>query len=581
MATRRAARRKAPSSDPAGIVGSLGEWVCYLWPDALAADSLPVWPPDAFAISAAFLRRTGAYIGLVNGTHSRGPKQIIPPQDAEAIGAAWRAALETALGDHKAEQLLRQACPSEIGVWWTEMKRCAAQSLYEAGQDVALTAAMCNLAITSDSACAGIGIERGEDLFLVQAQSHLENNDWRSFCLHISPLKIAVLGKAHTPQRGCTVRSISHNLALYTPAEINSFWRGPYDSAGGKLDVFNLLLLPWPTAVSATDFHVSTQRVHDHAPIPDLPNRYFEYAPCLKETPTELARRVTQALKQANAYANQIHGIVLPEMALTPAQFMAVETVAIRNQAVLISGVRSPPLHRDAMPLNACAIQPLGLTAVNSGSASRAGPLRDLMRDVQLKHHRWCLDRGQILQYDLGGRLPASRDCWERVMIGRRDINFVTIGSWLTMCVLICEDLARQDPVTEVIRAIGPNIVFALLMDGPQLRNRWSSRYASVLAEDPGCSVLSLTSLGMSRRSRPSEHNGVVTDRRSTIALWRDAVFGEKEIALSEGHDAAVLSLVCKTSEEFTIDGRGDGGKAHFPVFAGYFSFAANPRSSH
>ena len=88
------------------------------------------------------------------------------------------------------------------------------------------------------------------------------------------------------------------------------------------------------------------------------------------------------------------------------------------------------------------------------------------------------------------------------------------------MCVLICEDLARQDPVTEVIRAVGPNLVFALLMDGPQLRNRWASRYASVLAEDPGCSVLSLTSLGMSRRSRPRLESGPVVDRSSVIALW-------------------------------------------------------------
>ena len=141
---------------------------------------------------------------------------------------------------------------------------------------------------------------------------------------------------------------------------------------------------------------------------------------------------------------------------------------------------------------------------------------------------------------------------------------------------LICEDLARQDPVTEVVRAVGPNLVFALLMDGPQLRNRWPSRYASVLAEDPGCSVLSLTSLGMSTRSRPNRDTGDAVDKSRTIGLWRDAIYGEREIALSDGQDACVLSLVCRTEPEWTIDGRLDSKPSYFPVFAGLVAFSSH-----
>ena len=207
-------------------------------------------------------------------------------------------------------------------------------------------------------------------------------------------------------------------------------------------------------------------------------------------------------------------------------------------------------------------------------------------RCTQSKHHRWCLDRSQILQYGLGARVPASRECWEGIHLGDREINFVTLQSWLTICVLICEDLARQDPLAEVIRAVGPNLIFALLMDGPQLKNRWPSRYASVLAEDPGCSVLTLTSLGMSSRSRPREvERGGAADKSSVIALWKDAWYGEREIALEPGHDACVLSLVCRSEKEYTLDGRHDHGQAHFPVFAGCRSFsaaqgAAKPRRS-
>jgi hypothetical protein len=156
-------------------------------------------------------------------------------------------------------------------------------------------------------------------------------------------------------------------------------------------------------------------------------------------------------------------------------------------------------------------------------------------------------------------------------------VHFVTLASWLTLCVLICEDLARQDPVAEVIRAVGPNLVFALLMDGPQIRQRWPARYASVLAEDPGCSVLTMTSLGMSRRSRRRDSDTAnQPDRSTTIALWRDAVFGEREIVLEPGQNACVLSLVCRTLPERTIDGRIDDKNAHFPVFAGAQPFTVS-----
>jgi hypothetical protein len=111
-------------------------------------------------------------------------------------------------------------------------------------------------------------------------------------------------------------------------------------------------------------------------------------------------------------------------------------------------------------------------------------------------------------------------------------------------------------------------------MDGPQLRNRWPSRYASVLAEDPGSSVLTITSLGMSKRSRRREEETERDDKSGVIALWRDAVYGEREIAIEPDHDACVLSLVCRKKRELTIDGRDDDEQAAFPVFAGVHSFS-------
>ena len=95
------------------------------------------------------------------------------------------------------------------------------------------------------------------------------------------------------------------------------------------------------------------------------------------------------------------------------------------------------------------------------------------------------------------------------------------------MSVLICEDLARPDPVGEVVRAVGPNLIIALLSDGPQLNSRWPSRYAGVLADDPGSSVLTVTSAGMAKLSKSGDP---AKDRPDVIAFWRDAKTGSTEI---------------------------------------------------
>ena len=83
---------------------------------------------------------------------------------------------------------------------------------------------------------------------------------------------------------------------------------------------------------------------------------------------------------------------------------------------------------------------------------------------------------------------------------------------------LICEDLARQDPIAPVVRALGPDLVVALLLDGPQKKERWSHRYSSALVDEPGCSVLSISPYGMTQRST----NGGEYDPSSIVALWCD-----------------------------------------------------------
>ena len=107
---------------------------------------------------------------------------------------------------------------------------------------------------------------------------------------------------------------------------------------------------------------------------------------------------------------------------------------------------------------------------------------------------------------------------WEKINISNRQCFFHVFRQGACLATLVCEDLARIDPVQTVLRSVGPNLVVALLLDGPQWERRWPGRYATVLADDPGSAVLTVTSLGMVRRSvMPGEK---APNREQTVVLY-------------------------------------------------------------
>jgi hypothetical protein len=186
---------------------------------------------------------------------------------------------------------------------------------------------------------------------------------------------------------------------------------------------------------------------------------------------------------------------------------------------------------------------------------------------TQHKHHRWKLEEHQISQYGLGSRLDPVIQWWEHISVCDRRLGFFSLLPWLVATVLICEDLARPDPVGDLVRAVGPNLVIALFMDGPQLKERWSARYATSLADDPGSSVLSVTSLGMARLSRP---RGATSTGNPVVAIWKDAKSGGPvQIDLPPGHHGLVLSISRFNAEEWSADGRSDGEASGYPALTG------------
>ena len=103
----------------------------------------------------------------------------------------------------------------------------------------------------------------------------------------------------------------------------------------------------------------------------------------------------------------------------------------------------------------------------------------------------------------------------------------------------------RQDPMASAVRAIGPSLLIALLMDAPQLKTRWPSHYATVFADDPGTSVLTFTSLGMVSLSHAMRASSG-RDSSRTVALWKDSQTGLVEIDLPAEATGIILCLTNK-----------------------------------
>ncbi|KIT15561.1 hypothetical protein [Jannaschia aquimarina] len=162
------------------------------------------------------------------------------------------------------------------------------------------------------------------------------------------------------------------------------------------------------------------------------------------------------------------------------------------------------------------------------------------------------LDRSQISNYGLASSLRPNVDWWESHEIERRELNFFQFRKDAVFSSLICEDLARNDPCHEIIRSVGPNLVFSLLMDGPQLEGRWPARYASTLADDPGCTVLTFSSYGLIRRGNENGTFGV----SHSVGLLRDSGGQTRQILLPPDHQGVLLTLGSDRAVDFTIDGR-------------------------
>jgi hypothetical protein len=494
--------------------------------------SLVRWPPDVFAVTSVILADSGAYRLVICPPEG----MSWPPSDSTSGGSSW-GAFARSHGEEWAASVAPAVGSAEgMGPELPEtVSRLsavldgAAQVPLSALDDAdrwGVTAAILVLHALADEACVGAGLQM-ETGFQRVAFSLLEQTSSLS---RLHPDRVRVLPKLRPPDSGITLRSISHHLAI-DRTEVRARWQWATGSPAGPDDTersrLTLLLVPHPPTIHASDFRPVAREL-----LTEERSGFYEYDPAEPLQPSMVLELVEAARRRVSA----IDAVVLPESALDEnAAPLLQRMLGEAGVPYLIAGVRRPAGEDASFGANYAYIGGEGWHA------------------VQHKHHRWCLDPAQVNQYHLGAALDPDRRWWEAISIRRRSLNFVTIpdSGGLTICPLVCEDLARPDPVTDVIRAVAPSLVVALLLDGPQIASRWPARYASVLADDPGCSVLTLTALGMAWRSQPA---GV--DPSRVIALWKDPHGGLQQITLPEGARAVALTAHRRQVEVVSADGR-------------------------
>jgi hypothetical protein len=508
-----------PLGKSSGESLTVGRLVDFLAP-SLGAGRAPYWPPDAFALAAGLLQKSDAYPRVVTQWPPRGSRAWL--KDIEQVGRAWRSRASR-----------RGKPPRRVENWWGDVISARDVRLRDLGvrRHRKTVESLLELCAAADEASAGAGIMSLEGLDAFERRCFdllsrdLPGGD--SLCDEVDSSCIGVLPKLHTPQCGMTLRSLSHHLALVERRDVIAKWpRWPFRPREPQR--LNLLLLPWPLHLEPHEFAPCRGRLET------MPEDQGFFTMVVK------GRVIARAAKEALQTAERIIGrpvdaIVFPEMALRPGE--SGQLCSELDRAV-IGGASSPAGDRKA------GINQIEMAFPTFGT---------VVSQEQSKHHRWKLTPDQVSQYALGQILDGRTDWWEYIELGERKLEFHSIDDWLTFCVLICEDLARQDPVAEVVRSVGPDLVIALLLDGPQLTHRWPARYAGVLADDPGSSVLTLTSLGMTVLSSAS---GWPESR--VVAMWKDAKRAAHELPLFQGAWGMVLSIKAEDRTEYTADGRTD-----------------------
>lgn len=552
--------------------------------------SIISWPPDLFAFTSVLLEDSGAYKCIVSPKSGKTLLMEDWSKEVDSCAKEWRRRLDaldyrSATGNpelaskqlkdelHGAvpELLKGPQAPGERAPVWPLLTgrfgdvadKHGIYHLCDEDQPSQLIAIVFLHAV-ADEACDLRG-ELATTPFAIELRSRGAMHGSFATC---STDRARVLPKSHTPQVGIALRSLSQHLAysrshtrssmpvnldllrdpgVETDENLDWLTSGGDDAAGADESTpdperIRIMLLPWPYRITPDAFSVATyigRRSEDYG--------MFDFRPPSDDALGVALDEVFAASKELGLAPDLL---VLPELSIEDKSLALLEEKLIRSP---VNGYLAGVLSSEGES----AQKSNRLVYRSKRSVYRRGVGGEFLAEDrfegvrQCKHHRWALNRYQLERYQLTSRLSPEKTWWENAFIDERELIFAQGGPGISIAPLICEDLARQDPVGDLIRAVGPSLVIALLMDGPQLANRWAARYATVLAEDPGSSVLTLTSAGMvDLWSARRQSAGRV------VALWQEPNKPADELELAGGSLGILLDVEIDTRTEFTADGR-------------------------
>ena len=577
---------------------------------------VPSSPIDLFAVAGVLLQRSGAYNFVESQMfvgQTKGPDGKLPTMEAvspltisdqelytwQKIGREWRLSGKIGKGSKSKLKYGPQYPPPLVEYLWALLIEDGEAPITVPENDPELPRwwlSALALFIIADEACEGVGHSGhkmdGEGTWCQRmVDRHIKGevrkiaggvgmsmlDEATSYTLsNADPDEVCVLPKSRTSQVGCTLRCFSRHLALLPPkgsTRINWVYSQLAKETAQKGRPLNVLLVPYPYSVSAQRFKPIGQKSKRLKPKQrdgskirrslrkpfgffelDLPEADADVDPDSHERDfkdiSKFIAFLDDLIKEAKKDSGEVDVIVFPELALSSRiyeRLVAWLAKSHREIELFVSGLNSIPVEGQAE----VAVGNFAAITVFS-DAEKEGDPRNWSTFYHRKHHRWCLNKDQIKTYSLGAALEPSRLWWERHPILTRRLTVLSFRQRATAAVLICEDLARSEPAQELLRAIGPKIIFALLMDGPQLKTRWPARYATVLADDPGSSVLTLTSLALINRTNST---GEYPQSRC-IGLWRDPLGATQQLELAPGHQAMIITLSEVETCDQTLDGR-------------------------
>lgn len=553
-----------------------------LFPDASRSLSSflepPVLPADIFAFAGYVLDGSSAYhhVAPDNGPLTQARQIIVDDalrDRAIKVGKQWR--------ETSADPGTLPDVPRRVGELWRQLSVHADHPIHLVlslgEQPPAWWIVLLELLMIADEASRDVGFVSGNVFYapLLEAFTQEDVVSGREFRrVQSGPVTLStadtsilcVQPKSRTPSVGCTMRSMSHHLAMLPRSgEVRARWlTSPFGAPETEAEALGLLLIPFPYQVQPDAF-VAGGHADGRWGWFDMDQKWLP-AESDKNARKSFVDFVLALTRTARNAGERVDGVVLPELALDYALFAQLAKAMAEESKVdfLIAGISGD---RDGRKGNFVAIAPFFLFG---GETDAGSGLSFLIRE---KHHRWKLTKDQIEGYGIETALPTDRNWWEHLDLLERDLDLFVYRGGTSLTTLICEDLARVDPCQVVLRSIGPNLVIALLMDGPQLEGRWPGRYATVLAEDPGSSVLTFTSLGLIERQNQRQ----CYPMSSSVALWKDEANGVKRLELPRSADAICLQLRADSKTEHTLDGRSDGQYAHRWVFDRYTGISAEP----